>query len=138
MPGVQLKLAPDGEILIQQPAFLGYIGQGSAPACFATGDIGHFDAQGYLYVDGRKSALLISAFGRNIAPEWVESDLVMQCAIGRALVFGDDAIALGAFIVPASTQTTNAQIALAVSAGQSRIAGICSCEALGQKFLPLQ
>jgi long-chain acyl-CoA synthetase len=112
--GVDLDLAADGEIILNRPAYLGYIGDGSAPQRFATGDIGHFDEQGYLYIDGRKSNVLITAFGRNVAPEWVESELVCQSAIAQAMVFGDGMPALGALVVPSSASVTDDALALAI------------------------
>jgi long-chain acyl-CoA synthetase len=54
MPGVGLELAADGEILINNPAYLGYVGEEAPTGRFATGDLGHFDDAGYLYIDGRK------------------------------------------------------------------------------------
>jgi long-chain acyl-CoA synthetase len=115
LPGVELTLAPDGEILITRPAFLGYIGGDPAPIHLATGDIGRFDVDGYLFIEGRKSDSLITAFGRNIAPEWIESELLSQSAIGQALAFGDAMPALGALIVPSSSSVTDRELAVAVA-----------------------
>lgn len=92
-----------GEIVIDNPAFAGYLGEaprGNAP--HPTGDLGHIDAEGFVSLQGRKKNLIITGFGRNISPEWVESHLLAQPAIGRAVVYGDGAPHLGAFIVPAS------------------------------------
>jgi long-chain acyl-CoA synthetase len=114
LPGVDLELAADGEIILNRPAYLGYIGDGPAPQRFATGDIGHFDEQGYLYIDGRKSNVLITAFGRNVAPEWVESELVCQSAIAQAMVFGDGMPTLGALVVPSAVSVTDDALALAI------------------------
>ncbi len=121
LPGADVELAADNEILVYQPAFLGYLGDGPAPACFATGDIGHFDTDGYLYIDGRKSARLITAFGRNISPEWVESALTSQPEIGQAIVFGDAAPALGALIVLSSLAVTDIHLAKAIARANSTL-----------------
>jgi long-subunit acyl-CoA synthetase (AMP-forming) len=115
LPGAGVELAADGEILLQKPAFAGYLGQETTPECFATGDIGHFDADGYLYIDGRKSARLITAFGRNVSPEWVESELISQPEISQALVFGEAAPALGSLLVPSTKNVTTMQIEEAVA-----------------------
>ena len=65
----------------------------------ATGDIGHLDEDGYLYITGRRKNVLISSFGRNISPEWVESQLLTQPIIYQAAVLGDGAPSLSAVIV---------------------------------------
>ena len=114
LPHIEMSIADDGEILIRNPATLGCIGYGQAPSTLATGDIGHIDERGYLYIDGRKSNVLITAFGRNVAPEWVESELLSQPQIGQALVFGEDAPALGALIVPSAAALTDAEISHAI------------------------
>jgi long-chain acyl-CoA synthetase len=101
LPGTRLELAADGEILIKRPALLGYLGQGPASDVLPTGDLGRLDKDGYLFIDGRKTNVIITAFGRNVAPEWVESELLSRAEIAQTMVFGDAAPALGALIVPA-------------------------------------
>jgi long-chain acyl-CoA synthetase len=118
LPHVALTLAPDGEILIANPLFLGYVGEPPPPEVLATGDVGRFD-EGYLSIEGRKSNLLITAFGRNVAPEWPESELLAQPQVGQALVFGEAAPALGALIVPASASVPDVEIAAAVDRANS-------------------
>ncbi|MFN3828317.1 MAG: AMP-binding protein [Micavibrio sp.] len=93
----------DGEIVIHGPGFLGYIGE-AAPNSFATGDLGAIDENGYLHVTGRKKNVLITSYGRNISPEWVESTLLTIPAIAQVIVYGDDAPHLSALIVPSSPQ----------------------------------
>ncbi len=114
LPGLDVQLSDDGEILVNHPAFLGYVGDVPAPERFATGDIGRFDHDGYLYIDGRKSNLLVTAFGRNVSPEWVESELLAHSSIGQAFVFGDAAPSLAALIVPSSTAVSDADIVMAI------------------------
>jgi long-subunit acyl-CoA synthetase (AMP-forming) len=65
-----------------------------------TGDLGWLDGEGYLHLSGRKSNLIITAFGRNVSPEWVESELLSQPQIAQAMVFGEAQPTLGALIVP--------------------------------------
>ena len=57
------------------------------------------DEDGYLYITGRRKNVLISSFGRNISPEWVESQLLTQPIIYQAAVLGDGAPSLSAVIV---------------------------------------
>lgn len=81
----------DGEILVSGNAMLGYAGEPGSwgQQQIATGDLGFLDDDGYLHIDGRKKNLLISSYGRNIAPEWVESEALADGALAECLVFGD-------------------------------------------------
>ncbi len=88
----------DGEVIITNPGFLGYLGEHS-PKVFATGDIGEFDEDGYLSITGRKKNILITAYGRNISPEWIESLLLSSADIAQAVVIGDSEVYLSALIV---------------------------------------
>ena len=54
-----------------------------------TGDIGHFDGDGYLYLAGRKKNQFITSFGRNVNPEWVEAELTQGGVILQAFVHGE-------------------------------------------------
>ncbi|HEY0914173.1 MAG TPA: AMP-binding protein [Solimonas sp.] len=102
LPHVQVSFADDGEILVAGNAFLGYVGEvpRAADQPVATGDIGHLDADGYLWLTGRKKNMFITAFGRNVAPEWVERELCLQPAIAQAAVFGEARPWNAAVIVP--------------------------------------
>ncbi|MCC7304925.1 MAG: AMP-binding protein [Alphaproteobacteria bacterium] len=93
----------DGEIRIKNPGFLGYIGE-TAPAVVDTGDLGQIDSEGFLSITGRRKNILITSYGRNISPEWVESALLAQTAIAQAIVYGDEQPSLSALIVPSSPQ----------------------------------
>lgn len=102
LPHIRAFLAEDGEIMLQGPRCLGTVG-GTAPPSgpLATGDIGRIDAAGRLWVEGRKSNLIITSFGRNVSPEWVEEALTAQGAIAQAMVHGDGLAAPEALLVPA-------------------------------------
>jgi len=103
LPHVSVRIE-NGEVRIRTSAFLGYLGTASQTAKdeFATGDMGHLDATGHLHLDGRRKNLLITSYGRNIAPEWVESVLLAETAIAQAVVAGDGRPALVAVLVPAN------------------------------------
>lgn len=80
----------DGELLVEGPRCLSYLGaSGPAPGAIATGDLGHVDDAGFVHVTGRRKNVFITAFGRNISPEWVESELVQHPAFAQAVVFGE-------------------------------------------------
>jgi long-subunit acyl-CoA synthetase (AMP-forming) len=102
LPHVRISFAADGEILVGGNAFLGYVGEASRRADdpVATGDIGHLDDDGYLWLTGRKKNMFITAFGRNVAPEWIERELCLQPAIAQAAVFGEARPWNAAIIVP--------------------------------------
>jgi len=89
LPHTQVRIADDGEIQIAGNLFSGYLGAQSQPRNFwPTGDLGYLDADGYLFVTGRKKTAFATAYGRNVAPEWVESELTGSGAILQAAVFG--------------------------------------------------
>ena len=94
----------NGEVCIRTRVFLGYLGAANQTGAneFLTGDIGHLDATGHLHLDGRRKNLLITSYGRNIAPEWVESLLQAETAIAQAVVAGDGQPSLVAVLVPAN------------------------------------
>ncbi len=115
LPHVHTRIV-EGEIQIKVPGFLGYIGE-EPPEIFPTGDLGAIDDDGFLSVTGRKKNVLITSYGRNVSPEWVESVLLAQPEIVQAVVYGDAQAHLSALIVPAMPEL-NIQNALdAANAG---------------------
>ena len=98
LPGTQLKIAPDGEILTHGPhVFSGYYRDRAATEEVLTadgwlrsGDLGTIDSDGFLTVTGRKKDLIITSSGKNIAPANLERELRDQPYISEAVVFGDD------------------------------------------------
>lgn len=115
LPHLQVRIADDGEIIAAPRPFLGYAGGEQAPAELRTGDLGRLDDDGYLHIDGRRGALIINAFGRNVSPEWVESELLAQPEIRQALVFGEAQAELGALIVPLAPTMGEDVVAQAVA-----------------------
>lgn len=107
-----IRLANDGEILIEGPVYLGTVGTPRSPGALATGDIGRIDDAGQLWIEGRKSALIVTSHGRNVSPEWVEGVLKADPAIVQVMVRGDGRAILDALIVPA---TPDADITTAVA-----------------------
>ncbi|MDQ6975832.1 MAG: AMP-binding protein [Mariprofundaceae bacterium] len=87
---VRIKFSDDGEILVAGSIFLGYLGEKIAQAEYLpTGDIGKIDDAGYLHLQGRKKHIFITAFGRNVSPEWVERELLMEAEIAQVCIFGE-------------------------------------------------
>lgn len=91
LPHARLEIAADGEILVHGSHYLGYVGEAEidARAPIATGDLGYVGDDGFLHVTGRKKNLFITAFGRNVSPEWIEAELVAEPAIAQAAAFGE-------------------------------------------------
>lgn len=100
LPGVDIQVSDRGELVVSGRGYLGYVGEAprAADAPVATGDLGHFDADGYLHLDGRSKNLIVTAFGRNVSPEWIEHELTVAPAITQAAVFGDGRPSLSAVI----------------------------------------
>jgi long-subunit acyl-CoA synthetase (AMP-forming) len=103
---VQIRFAEDGEILVRGALFDGYVGDSApAPSWHATGDLGTLDGDGHLQITGRKKNIFITSHGRNVAPEWVESELTAQVPIAQAWVHGEARPWNIAVIVPAPGAT---------------------------------
>lgn len=94
LPHAPVRISANGEIEVgmEDPA------SGNS-TWLATGDLGHQDDDGFVYVNGRARQVLITAYGRNVSPEWVESELLSEPPIVQAMVLGDDQPGLGALLV---------------------------------------
>lgn len=93
LPHILLKISPENEILLKGNLALGYSSNKDLEledAWYKTGDVGHIDDDGFLFIDGRKKNIFITSFGRNINPEWLESELLKSPQILQAAVFGEE------------------------------------------------
>jgi long-chain acyl-CoA synthetase len=105
---VTLRFADDGEILVQSPGVMrGYFNLPEETAAaleggwFHTGDIGKLDARGHLVITDRKKDILVTAGGKNIAPQPIENALKTSPLIAEAVLVGDQRPFVAALIVPA-------------------------------------
>jgi long-subunit acyl-CoA synthetase (AMP-forming) len=99
----------NGEVLVSGSVHLGYTGSSTAVEYpLATGDLGHLDGNGFLHLKGRRKHHYISAYGRNISPEWVESELTSEIPIGQAVVYGEGQPINVALLVPRMNATPEA------------------------------
>ena len=105
LPGMDLMLAEDGEILVRGPSvFQGYINDEAATRAtlrggwLATGDLGWLDSDGYLTITGRKKDIIITSSGKSVAPAALEQRLRMHPLVHQAVVVGDNRPCVGALI----------------------------------------
>jgi long-chain acyl-CoA synthetase len=97
LPGFEVQIADDGEIeLRSETVFQGYYKDPEATAAvlspdgwLKTGDIGHLDEDGFLHITDRKKDILVTAGGKNVAPQNIENDLKTSKYVSQALVIGD-------------------------------------------------
>jgi long-subunit acyl-CoA synthetase (AMP-forming) len=121
LPHAQVRIADDGEILVRRDGFLGYVGERPCgDQWLATGDLGRMDAKGFLYVEGRRRNVLITSFGRNVAPEWPEAELLAGGALAQAAVFGEGRPRLCAVLF-APSEVSDAAIDAQVWAANARL-----------------
>lgn len=122
LPHARLRIAADGEVLIKGSLFSAYLGEPPRVGdWWPTGDLGHLDADGYLHLQGRKKNLLITAYGRNVSPEWVETALRSQPAIAQAVVLGEGQAALAAVLWPTQAELPDAALQAAVDAANAAL-----------------
>jgi len=91
----------DGEIVVDGPPVMsGYLAKCPVFGRWRTGDLGSLDADGYLTVHGRKDNLIVTALGRNVSPEWIETMLLGDPRIALCCVTGHGREHLTALLVP--------------------------------------
>lgn len=113
----------DGEIVVDGPTVMkGYLNGEAAARPWRTGDLGAIDEDGCLTVYGRKDNLIVTSYGRNISPEWIETMLLADSRISACAVFGHAQPHLSALIIPsergaqwfAKAPTAHVLLALAI------------------------
>ncbi len=114
LPGVELVLAEDGEICLARKHMAPKQSAAESQKCehIRTGDFGSIDDDGFVYVQGRKSNLIVLANGRNVAPEWIEAELNASPLIAQSFVFSESGEQLTALL---ATSASNDAIEIAIS-----------------------
>ncbi len=107
LPGVEVRIAADGEILTRGPHVMKGYWNNPQPtaACiidgwFHTGDLGQLDADGFLSITGRKKELLVMSNGKKVVPSYLEGLLLADPCIDQAVVCGEGRSYLTALLVP--------------------------------------
>ncbi|MEF1311822.1 AMP-binding protein [Vibrio mytili] len=98
LPHIQTRIADDGELFVKGSIALGYLNEPFHQEWLATGDLAQIDDQGYITLSGRKKNLIVTAYGRNVSPEWVESEALAFLPNTPLIVTGDDQQALCAIV----------------------------------------
>lgn len=122
LPHARLRVTAHGEIEIAGSLFSGYLGEAASPGeWWPTGDLGEIDPEGFVHVRGRIKHVLITAFGRNVSPEWVETALRSGPTLAQAVVFGDGEPALSAVVWPLAAAVSDAQIQAGIDAANQTL-----------------
>lgn len=141
LPHVQVRLGDDNEVLVRGSALLGYLGEPPLQEeWLATGDIGEFDTDGYLYLKGRKKHQFITSFGRNVNPDWVEAELTQRGTIAQAFVYGEGLNRNLALLWPLDSNCADQTLAAAVQQANQALpdyAQVHAWKRLPEPFTPI-
>ncbi|MGU3312655.1 AMP-binding protein [Acinetobacter sp. M5A5_2a] len=89
LPHVEVHINQQGEVVVRGNAMQGYLNDSTVDNLIHTGDAGFIDDDGYLFITGRIKQIIVSSFGRNISPEWVESNSLNEPEINQIAIFGE-------------------------------------------------
>lgn len=100
LEGLDVRI-DDGEIVVDGPSVTsGYLGRSDHEGPWRTGDLGRFDESGHLVVLGRRDNMIVTGYGRNVSPEWVETTLLDDARLALACVSGGGERPLTALLMP--------------------------------------
>ncbi|HEY0938530.1 MAG TPA: AMP-binding protein [Steroidobacter sp.] len=116
----RVRVDENGEICVAGAVMAGYLGSPELRGEVRTGDLGEIDSNGFLHVRGRLKSMFITSMGRNITPEWVESELTSEPEIALAMVSGEARPHPVALLV-ASAGADEISIVAAVARANSRL-----------------
>ena len=122
LPHARVRVDGGGQIHVAGTTMHGYLGDGARRAGeeLATGDLGEIDADGFVYVRGRMRNVYITSYGRNVAPEWVEREIVQHPGIRGVMVHGE-ARPYAVALVSVAEGATAAGIDRGIAAANTRL-----------------
>ncbi len=120
LPHVDVQIADNGEVVVRGNAMQGYLNEVAVDPLIHTGDAGFFDKDGYLFITGRIKQIIVSSFGRNISPEWVESNGSSEPEINQIAIFGEAQPYLSA-VIYAKDNVSDGMLAQAIQKANDRM-----------------
>ena len=123
LPHVRVRVDAVGQVHVAGNTMLGYLGDARhAPRDeIATGDLGAFDADGYLELHGRIGNRFITGFGRNVSPEWVECEISQRLAGRPVLVYGESRAYVVALVGASAREAPDAAVEAAIDAANAAL-----------------
>jgi long-subunit acyl-CoA synthetase (AMP-forming) len=123
LPHVRVRVDAAGQVHVAGNTMLGYLGE--APRApldeIATGDLGAFDADGYLQLHGRSGNRFITSFGRNVSPEWVECEISQRLCGRPVLVHGESRPYVVALVGASADDAADAAVEAAIDAANAAL-----------------
>lgn len=122
LPHVALRLDAEGQLHVSGSTMLGYLGDVVRPteAELATGDLAEMDGEGFVYLRGRRRNLFITSHGRNVSPEWVETEILAERGIRQVMVSGE-ARPYAVALINAATSLGDAAIQSVIERANTRL-----------------
>jgi long-subunit acyl-CoA synthetase (AMP-forming) len=123
LPHVSVRVDAAGEVHVAGNTMLGYLGDAPRASLdeIATGDLGVFDADGYLQLHGRVGNRFITSFGRNVSPEWVECEISQRLGGRPVLVHGESRPYAVALVGASASEATDAAVEAAIDAANAAL-----------------
>jgi len=123
LPHVRVRIDESGQVHVAGNAMLGYLGDTETPRSgeIATGDLGEFDAEGYLRLAGRSGNRFITSFGRNVSPEWIEAEISQRLGGKPVLAHGEARPYVVALIGASGNDADDAAVERAVAAANAAL-----------------
>ncbi|HEX5648029.1 MAG TPA: AMP-binding protein [Steroidobacteraceae bacterium] len=120
---VRVRVDAQGQVHVAGNTMLGYLGAAPLPAGaeFATGDLGRFDDDGFLQLQGRQGNRFITSFGRNVSPEWVESEVAQRLDGRPVLACGEARPYVVALVGVAADEADDAAVTRAIAAANAAL-----------------
>ncbi|CAN5413631.1 AMP-dependent synthetase/ligase [soil metagenome] len=122
LPHAHVRVSNAGEIEVAGCLMAGYLGDSPLETTWwPTGDRGSIDADGFVHIDGRLKHVIITAFGRNVSAEWVETYLRNAPGIAEAVVFGESQATLSAVIWPLVDDASNEALGQSIQVANAQL-----------------